>query len=80
MAIIDILVTLVNFLSFILSSLVSLLEFISLYILDLPVLLMNIFNGLPQFMQTGISIVLSCIVVSFVLKLIKLVNDAKNVV
>ncbi len=62
---------LIEFLSYILDSLDSLLKFIAMYILDLPVFLITIFANLPKFMQTGISMILTTLIVVFVMKIIK---------
>lgn len=71
----DILNKLLEFLGFIFNSLVNLLDFISVYILDLPVVLFTMFSELPEFMQTGISIILGTIVLLFVMKIIKHVRE-----
>ena len=47
-----------------------------MYILDLPVFLITIFSNLPRFMQTGISMILTTLIVVFVMKIIKHVRDA----
>jgi len=71
----DILNKLLEFLGFIFDSLINLLDFISVYILDLPVVLFTMFSELPDFMQTGISIILGTIVLLFVMKIIKHVRE-----
>lgn len=71
----DILNKLLEFLGFIFDSLINLLDFISIYILDLPAVLFTMFSKLPDFMQTGISIILGSIVLIFVMKVIKHVRE-----
>lgn len=65
-----------DFLVYIFNSIMSLLDFISSYILDLPVFLIVIFKQLPTFVQTGIGFIIATIVLVFVMKIIKHVKDA----
>ena len=72
----EILGKLFDLLKYLVSSLANLLEFTIMYILDLPVFLVTIFSNLPRFMQTGISMILTTLIVVFVMKIIKHVRDA----
>lgn len=59
--------------NFLCSSVVSLIGFIKSFLFELPVYIFSIFGGLPDFVFTGFSIVLSLLVFALILKLISLI-------
>lgn len=68
----------VNFFTFLVNSgsrITSFLEFILSVVLEIPDMLINVFKFLPDFMQTGLTIVYAGVAFVLVLKIIKLIRD-----
>lgn len=51
-------------------------NYLSSIVFDIPTILMNLFNNLPEFIRSGILVVSVCIVFVLVLKIIKTIRDA----
>ena len=71
----DFLVQFFTFLSNSGAKTIEFFKFLFSVVLEIPYMLLTIFNNLPDFMQTGISIVFHGILLIFILKFIKLIRD-----
>lgn len=50
-------------------------KFLFSVVLEIPYMLLTVFNNLPDFMQLGISIVFHGVLFIFILKIIKIIRD-----
>lgn len=67
--------SLFKFLGNSISSITTVFDYIVGYVFELPTIILNIFNSLPDFMRLGFSVMFNCIIFIFVLKIIKIIRD-----
>lgn len=61
-----------NFIISIPSYFSSLLDFLKVYVIELPITLLSIFVELPTFVQTGLMVVIYAMYIAFALKILKM--------
>ena len=69
-----------TFLSFVITFMInipgylkSLIDFLITYVIELPTILISLFYELPIFVQTGLIVVISALIIAFIFRLIKLI-------
>lgn len=62
-----------NFISNIPAYFKALIDFFITYVVELPLILLAMFNELPVFVQTGLTVILYAIFIAFIFRLIKLI-------
>ena len=49
------------------------IDFLITYVIELPLILVNMFGELPYFIQTGLFVLISALYIAFIFRLIKLI-------
>ncbi len=72
----EILTFIVNFIENIFNFLISIFEFLHTFLIEFPIFLARFFSSLPQFIQTGVILIICFYSAMLVLKVISLIRES----